>query len=329
MEGGSRTTRGAAVYEREMGVNGDVGQASPLGKTPRETDGCWQARTPALLRAAHRQRLAPDTASLLRLMSLDAVRSAAPADAPPHVERPVLPVLLEPARARRTRRHLPELPSGGLGFATRLCLSVLCIGIAGWFAGRGTYASFNAVTSDTASFSTGTLLMDNTGTSACTHVRGGDCGTLQLSSNRNMTSGSVASGTIQITNSGSLPATMSLTASRDTATSSGFDADLNLTIYDNTTGTCIYGHTSLPFSGACDTISGLAGQAANDAFPTNSASRGPLTVPANVPNGNSWQPAEVHTLTVTVELINAAVPANAQGVVNMSWTSTGLPGTSH
>ncbi|MBV8086382.1 MAG: hypothetical protein JO247_16365, partial [Chloroflexi bacterium] len=107
-------------------------------------------------------------------------------------------------------------------------------------------------------------------------------------------------------------------------------ADLNLTIYDNDSGYCIYGHSGTPYNGPCDNITGLTAQVSADAFPTSSSARGPLTLPALSPDGNNWQAGEAHTLTVTVGLINStSVPTSATGSLDLSWTSSALAGTAH
>jgi hypothetical protein len=241
------------------------------------------------------------------------------------VTRPRAVALQAHQEARPRRRLRPAL-----ALATRVCLSLACLGVAG-FAINTTAASFNsAVQSTSNTFTTGSLAMTNAGTSACTAVTGGNCGTILLSSNSGMSPGDVATGTIKITNAGNVPGTLTLTASRDSATTAGFDADLNLTIYDNDSGYCIYGHSGTPYNSPCDNITGLTAQASSDAFPTASTARGPLTLPALSPNGNSWQAAEAHTLTVTVGLINStSVPTSATGSLDLSWTSSALAGTAH
>jgi len=224
-----------------------------------------------------------------------------------------------------------NFPSARLATATRIWLSLACLGIAGLAAQHSTHAQFNAAVQATGNtFSSGSLLMTNAGTSACTAVRSGNCGTVQLSSNSGMTPGDLATGTITITNAGGVPATFSLTASRNTATTTNFDQDLNLTIYDNDSGYCIYGHSGTPYDGPCDNISGLVTQSGGDAFPTGSTSRGPLILPAKSPDGNNWPAGEAHTLTVTVGVVNStSVPTGATGALDLSWTSSSTSGASH
>ena len=217
---------------------------------------------------------------------------------------------------------------GGLWLATRLCLSAAALGLAGLVVGRGTLASFNATTTNPGNtFSTASVLMSNAGTSPCTAVTSGNCGTVSLSSNTAMSPGSIATGTITITNSGSAPATMTLTASLDSAyTTSGFNAYLNLTIHDDSSGYCVYGTASPPTNGACDNLTGLTTQQANDAFPGSTAI-GPLALPAMAGPNQPWLAPEAHVLTVTVEVIDSTVPSSATGSLDLSWSGVSLPGT--
>jgi len=219
-------------------------------------------------------------------------------------------------------------PSLRLTVLTRACVSALCIGSTAAFVVHGTYAKFNAVTANVGTFSSGSVLMTNAGTSVCTQVTSGNCGTTILSSNTGMSPGDVGTGTITITNSGTAAATMVLLGAKNAGTSTGFNAFLNLTIHDDSSGYCVYGHASLPFNGACDTVSGLTAQQAADAFP--STNTGSLALPGLGGAGTAWAASEVHNLTVTVEVINSGSVGTSQtGSLDLSWTGTSATGVAH
>jgi predicted ribosomally synthesized peptide with SipW-like signal peptide len=234
--------------------------------------------------------------------------------------RVLRPLGLEPAEALR-RFRTPPLR---LVLATRVLLSVVCLGATGLLVAHGTYAKFNAVTTSTTNtFQSGTVLMTNAGSSPCTGVSSGSCGTVSLSSNTGMSPGDSGTGTITITNSGSANASMALVASKNASTTTNFNTFLNLTIHDDTSGYCIYGHTSLPYNGSCDDIHGQVSQQSTDAFPSSSTAS--LSLP-NSSGGSSWAAGESHSLTITVQVINntGTVPTGATGSLDLSWTNTGV-----
>lgn len=192
-------------------------------------------------------------------------------------------------------------------------LSLIGIGLIGSVVSFGSFATFNAVVTNSGNaFATGTLTVTSN--------------TIVLSNNSGMAPGDVATGAITITNSGSLPATMALTATLNPATTASFNLRLNLTIHDDSSGYCVYGHASLPFNGACDTLTGLTSQVTTDAFPASNT--GALSVPGT--SATAWAAAEAHSFTVTVELMNATgTPTSATGALDLQWTGTQTAGTAH
>lgn len=241
------------------------------------------------------------------------------------LEEPSRAGLAPRLRAVETRRF--AIP-GALWLATRLCLSLAALGLAGLLIGGGTLASFNATTINPSNaFSTASVLMTNSGTSPCTAVMtAANCGTVNLSSNSGMSPGDIASGTISITNAGAAPALMTLQGTLDASSTASFDSHLNLTIFDNSSGYCVYGHSALPYHGACDNLTGLTAQVSADAFPSSSASTGGLTLPG-LAGAASWAVNEQHTLTISVEVASGGtVPTGATGSLDLSWTGTSLPG---
>ncbi|MHB8618928.1 MAG: hypothetical protein ACYDAG_05030 [Chloroflexota bacterium] len=215
---------------------------------------------------------------------------------------------------------------GWTSLLMRLSLSLLCLAATGVLLRHTTTAALNATTQNGGTTLTaGTVLMSNAGSQPCSSVNGGNCGSVVMSSNTAMAPGSIASGTIAVTNTGTLPALMSLTVSlNSTYTTSGFNAYLNLTIHDDTSGYCIYGTVSPPTNGPCDNLTLLTSQQPNDAFPGASAI-GPLALPALAGPNQPWAAPEAHTLTVTVEVVDSTIPSTATGSLDLSWTGVSLP----
>ena len=213
-------------------------------------------------------------------------------------------------------------PSGARSLVKKLLLSLFGLGLIGSVVGAGSFASFNAsVTNAGNTFATGTLTLTST--------------SIVLSNATGMAPGDIATGTLTITNSGSLTGSMALAASRDAATTGSLTNYVNLTIFDNTTGYCIYGHTSLPYYGACDSLAGLTAAGTNEAFPNSVTTTGALTVPgcnSSSPSvgcsiGN-WALNEAHSFTVTVEMFNtASLPTGSIASVDLNWTATQTAGT--
>lgn len=211
--------------------------------------------------------------------------------------------------------------STGRAFIKKALLSFIGLGVIGSVVGGstlGTFTNFTAqATNPTNSFAAGTLLMTN---GSCSSVSSGsNCGTFTLSSGDNgvMIPGDIVTGTFALSNVGSLAASsLKLTLTNLSATSS-LNTFLNLTVFDSTSGYCVYGHTSLPFHGSCDSLTGLATQQANDAF----AAVSNLSVPA-AGGGSSWSTSEAaHTLTITAQLaINASVVAGSTASIDFQWT---------
>jgi predicted ribosomally synthesized peptide with SipW-like signal peptide len=220
----------------------------------------------------------------------------------PATSTPQLPPAPTPAKRRPT-----------FGLFQKVLLSMFGLGIMGSVIGHGTMASFTATsTNPGTTFTAGTLLMTNSKSTSCTQVTyGGNCGTaLSLS---NMSAGQSTSGTLTITNSGAAKAT-TMTLTTLNATTTGLGAYLNMTIHDDATNKCIYGAAGLPAAGACDVITALTSQVAQDAF-TNT---GPLTIPAS--SGSQWTANEAHTFTVTVQVANnVGVPASATATIDFQW----------
>ena len=191
----------------------------------------------------------------------------------------------------------------------------MAIGTLGGVIGGNTLANYRATaTNSSNTFSTGTLVMTN---GSCTAVSSGtNCGS--LFSVTGMIPSSTSSSNVHIVNSGTLPSTMLLSLTNLSATNS-LNSYMNMTIYDTTTSKCLYGKTgqSLPYSGACDTITNLSSQQTATQF----AAVGPLTIPGS--GGAQWAAAQAHDITISVQLIaSASVPGNSTVSADVQWSST-------
>jgi predicted ribosomally synthesized peptide with SipW-like signal peptide len=183
-----------------------------------------------------------------------------------------------PARARRRRR-----PGGPL----RISLTILAIGVATAGIIAGSFASWNAQSTNPGNaVAAGTLTLGNNKSAAsvfsATNVKPGDTG----------------SSTVVISNTGSIPMSVSLT--QDTLTSTGIEASLGLKVHDDTRNWCYW---PLPAaSGACG-----ASYGAWNASGTFSAFPIPATSGAA-----QWPAAQAHTFTISWQLATSS-PNSDQG----------------
>jgi hypothetical protein len=176
------------------------------------------------------------------------------------------------------------------------------------------------------SFAAGTLTMTNSASTTCTGVVASSCGALNLSLNTGMSPGAMSTGTVTITNAGTLPATMTLSLQNlaDTGTSLNLDSVLNLTVHDDTgAGYCVYGLTASPTggAGACDSLVGATAQAAADAFAAVSSINLPAFTSGAFSTTAHWASGEQHHYTVTVELATTATQIDSNASIDFVWTS--------
>lgn len=153
----------------------------------------------------------------------------------------------------------------------RLAVTVLALGAASATIMLGSYAAWTAQTTNPGnSVTAGTLTMTNnkdaTAVFTATGAKPGDTG----------------SSTVSVANSGSIPMTVKLT--QDTVTDTGFGADLQLKIHDDTKNYCYWPTQA---AGACGSYG------AWDASGTLSA----FSVAGT--GGAQWAAAESHTFTVS------------------------------
>ena len=222
-----------------------------------------------------------------------------------------------------------------------LLLALLALGTAATVVAGNTSASFTATsTNPTQSFAAGTLLMTNVGASdtACATSTSSNtgCGTLRLSSNANLVPGDLSTGTVTITNSGTLPATMTLSFAN---VSAGFGTLLNAKLHDDTTNTCIFGEvagvkiTSNPTKGntsatatptpfVTDRCDNLSSSSLNANTTFSSLSTANITVPGNGTDGK-WASGESHDFDFTIGLPSSASPsATDSASIDFLWTAT-------
>lgn len=224
----------------------------------------------------------------------------------------------------------------------KLLLTMLGLGVVGSLVSVGTFGFFQAqVTNPGNSFSAGTLgLTSGTGTCAAQTSFNATCGTFTLTVptaglEPGTTAASNASATLSIGPAGTLaPSSVKLLFSSVTGiantltaqcqvngtpnTCSNLTGILNITIFDATTSTCLYGSlagsptvsvgsTPGAGNGACASISSLTSQRAANAFsslPTGTA----ITIP---PTGASWTATEPHTINIAVQFPDDTTNQNA------------------
>lgn len=179
-------------------------------------------------------------------------------------------------RARgRSRRRALQIP-----------LTLLALGLATAGILTGSYAAWTAQTSNPSNAVTaGTLAITNSksGSSvfAATNVKPGDTG----------------SGTVVVSNSGSVPLAVKLT--QDNVTATGIEASLRLKVHDQTRNRCYW---PVDQAGACP-----AGYGAWNATGTLNAKALPATSGAA-----TWPASEAHTFTISWQLV-ASSPNSDQG----------------
>lgn len=158
----------------------------------------------------------------------------------------------------------------------RLALTLLAFGVASSGVVFGSYAAWTDQTTNTGnSVTAGTLAMTNSKNASAVFTSATD-----------IKPGDTNFGTVTITNSGSLP--MSVTLTQDTMTN-GFTVNMmKLKIHDDTRNWCYWPATG---AGACATFADW------DATGTVNA----LAI-ANTAGGAMWPASQAHTFTVTWEL---------------------------
>jgi uncharacterized repeat protein (TIGR01451 family)/predicted ribosomally synthesized peptide with SipW-like signal peptide len=208
----------------------------------------------------------------------------------------------------------PPAQDPWLGFARKMLLSLLGIGVIGAIVGAGTMGTASKFTASVVNsgnqFTAGTLKMDNSGSSSCTGVVASACSTLSLTSNAGMSPGDVATGTVTVKNSGTVPATMTMKASN--VSSSGLESSLNFTVFDGATSTCLYGSGCTATCSSLSGVSSVTSSFANiSATPVNGSTR----------SDHRWEPSESHTFTVCVEVISTATSAvqNLTASIDFIW----------
>ena len=199
-------------------------------------------------------------------------------------------------------------------FTRKVLLTLMGFGVISLILGttmRTTRSSFTATTVNPANaFATGTLTMTNSSNlGACSGVTAAPCGAISITGNAgSMVPGDIVSGTVTITNSGGLPATMTLSTQNAAGPLTPF---LTLTIHDDTSGFCVYGQGGSPRAsgtGACDATP----TPTNDPF-DNEAS---LTLPPS--SGTRWAATEFHTYTISVSLA-AGAGSGDTGSIDLVW----------
>ena len=218
------------------------------------------------------------------------------------------------------RRRSPS----GLSLSRKLFLSLLGLGAIGAVVGGGmktTMSSFTATTVNPGNtFAAGTLQMGNSASASCAKVIASSCGTLSLSLNTGMMPGDIATGTVTITNSGTLPALMTLaTQNAKNVTGTTLAGLLNMTIQDDSgSGYCLYGKTGAPTTGTCDSLAGLT--SVTHAFTNVAAIALPSYSAGTFNAAGRWAAGEQHTFTLSVEVASTAV-ASTSASIDLVWTA--------
>jgi len=235
----------------------------------------------------------------------------------------------------------PDRGSAWLAFSRKLLLSLLGVGAIGAVVGGGTIgtaAKFTATSVNPSNtFAAGTLTMTNSGSGSCVGILASACGTVAITSAgtatiiatgvSNLLPGNAVSGSLIITNAGSLPAKVTvafanlsgsansnasqcLSSTTGLGTCTNLTQTLNLTLHDDsctgcsgaTTNYCLYGRNAgNPGSGACDTLTGAASQNSADAI--QSAPATGVQVPGSLTgSSNMWAGGEAHTFTLTLQM---------------------------
>src|SRR5579883_3372137 len=267
----------------------------------------------------------------------------------------------------------PSTRSAALGLFRKLLLTLIGIGVIGSAIGGSMMTTHSAFTTTVVNpsntFAAGTLKMTNSASSNCTRVAASACGALdsdfagtanayfQAATNSGCTPGCELApgvpqaGKVEISNSGTLPATMSLSIRVDTTAggcvaagcttnsitctnNSGSTADcntlhqyMNLTIYDNTIGWCIY-----PWGSSCPDLTNVTtGSSALTAFPGNcphpSGTSSTCSLPKDLSTAQSltpgasttggyWGSSSPHDYVVTVEVFTG-FPQDAPAYFDM------------
>ncbi|MHB8618930.1 MAG: hypothetical protein ACYDAG_05040 [Chloroflexota bacterium] len=235
-----------------------------------------------------------------------------------------------------------------LTFFQKILLTLLGVGAVGSLLGAGTFAGFSAQTTNNANtISAGTLVMTNApagvAPTGCSQTSGNvDCGkVVNVTAAAGLAPGGVATGTVTVTNSGTLPAAYTLTVNGlaglpgsptsvcggGSCSSNGLAGILNVTIHDAFgAGYCLYGNPgAAPAAGACDDITTGPPAAQNPTDAIQSIPTTAITIPGAGTAGK-WAVGEVHTFTITVEFpLSPATPNIYQGgtaTFNMTWNAS-------
>jgi hypothetical protein len=179
----------------------------------------------------------------------------------------------------------------------RLVVTLLALGIATAGVFAGSFAAWTAGTNNPGNAVTaGTLTMSNSKNAAAVFTAS------------NIKPGDTGSSTVIIQNTGSVPMTTSIT--QDTVSSSGIEANLRMSIHDDTRNYCYWPTQS---AGACGGYGTWDG----------SATLTGLALPATG-GGAQWPASESHTFTVSWQLLSSSSNADQgkTGSFRLVWNGT-------
>ncbi len=207
---------------------------------------------------------------------------------PPSADAP----LEQPATTPKAPRKRPHV----FTFGRKLLLTFMGFGVISAVIGgtmQTTRSSFTtSVVNPGSTFAVGTLKMDNS-VGSCSGVVASNCGTFDFGSSSKLSPGTTYPYSITITNSGTLPATVSLKVTNGQDTNSLL-TKTNITIYDSDKGKCLFGTAG---AASCDTLNNSAVIAADTYAQIPSS----IAINGLTRGDNRWEPGEAHHITFTVE----------------------------